>query len=97
MAEKIRKLIVGLLGNRYELEAGSGTPGPDSVGTEEIQDKGVHKDDLDDDITEKLDVLDESNVITEEEIAEEWQKAMRKALGDDTLEAPAASSEDSGD
>ena len=37
------------------------------------------KRDLEKDIQDKLDVLDDSNVMTEEEIEEEWQQAMQNA------------------
>ena len=49
------------------------------VGTEQIKDEGVKKNDLEKDIQDKLDVLDDSNVMTEEEIEEEWQQAMQNA------------------
>lgn len=86
MAGKIKKLIFDLLGVNYEFESDSATPGPNSIGTDEIQDKSVHENDLAEEVTEKLDILDESNVITEEEIEEEWMRAIAKALGGGTQE-----------
>ena len=76
---KIKKIIVkSLSGKTAEIEV-SGTPGPNSVGTEELIDEGVKKQDLEKDIQDKLDVLDDSNVVSEEELEESWKEAMHNA------------------
>ena len=55
------------------------TPAPDSVTSETIVNEGVKKEDLEKDIQDKLDVLDESNVISEEDLEEDWAQAMEQA------------------
>ena len=76
---KIKKIIVkSLSGKTAEIEV-SGTSGPNSVGTEELIDEGVKKQDLEKDIQDKLDVLDDSNVVSEEELEESWKEAMHNA------------------
>lgn len=76
---KIKKIIVkSLSGKTAEIEVSS-TPGPNSVGTEELIDEGVKKQDLEKDIQDKLDVLDDSNVVSEEELEESWKEAMHNA------------------
>ncbi len=76
---KIKKIIVkSLSGKTAEIEV-SGAPGPNSVGTEELIDEGVKKQDLEKDIQDKLDVLDDSNVVSEEELEESWKEAMHNA------------------
>ena len=101
MEYKINKLIVeDPKGNSHVLEGGSATPGPNSVDSETIVDEGVKKQDLDRSIQEKLDALDEGNIVTEEEIDDEWNAALRNAgldLGGGTQEAGAGSGEVSGD
>ena len=79
----LRKIKI-LSRHRTELELPSDGSGieilPENVvGTEQIKDEGVKKNDLEKDIQDKLDVLDDSNVMTEEEIEEEWQQAMQNA------------------
>lgn len=78
---KIKKILMeSFQGQTAELDlSGNGQPGPDSVGSEQIQNEGVKKEDLDQDIQDKLDVLDESNVVTEEELEESWREAMHNA------------------
>ena len=70
-----------------------GRPAPNSVGTEEIEDEGVKMPDLEKDIQERLEVLDDKNVVTEDELVECWQEAMRIAGLDITQDAGAGSGE----
>lgn len=80
--EKRKLIIEDCDGTQYEV-AGSGgggsQPAPNSVGSQEIVDESIKKEDLEKDIQDKLDVLDESNVITEEELENDWQEAMNNA------------------
>lgn len=79
--ETIKLIIEDCDGTQYEV-AGSGggsQPAPNSVGSREIEDESIKKEDLEKDIQDKLDVLDESNVITEEELENDWQEAMNNA------------------
>ena len=79
MSEKIKsKLEIDVFGRVYEF-GGGGQPEADSVGSEEIKDGSVQPEDLDAGIQEKLDVLDEGNVITEGEIDEDWEAQKRQA------------------
>lgn len=65
---------------------GDGTrPPQNSVGSAEIEDEGVKKEDLEKPIQDKLDLLDDSNVVTNEELEEEWADVMRKAMGGEDL------------
>ena len=78
----INKLVMRTPKGEYEFAGGNGsgtTPGPDSVGSEQIQDEGVKMQDLDKDIQDKLEVLDESNVVSEEDINDMWEEAMQNA------------------
>lgn len=78
----INKLVIRTPKGEYEFAGGNGsgtTPGPDSVGSEQIQDEGVKMQDLDKDIQDKLEVLDESNVVSEEAIEDMWEEAMQNA------------------
>ena len=83
MAKKISRII--FRGSRVgEVEiAGSGgegsIPAPNSVNSETIEDESVQKHDLDKEIQDKLDVIDDTNIVTEEELEEGWSEAMRKA------------------
>ena len=58
---------------------GGSTPAPNSVNSETIQDESVKKEDLDKDLQNKLDILNESNVIAEEDLEEDWAHAMEQA------------------
>lgn len=58
---------------------GGSIPAPNSVNSETIEDEGVKKQDLEKDIQDKLDILDESNVISEEELENDWAHAMEQA------------------
>lgn len=77
----VSKLKVDIAGKTAVLESGGGgsTPAPNSVNSETIQDHSVREEDLDPAILEKLESLDEGNVITEDEIQECWTEAMRNA------------------
>lgn len=80
--EKRKLIIEDLDGKEYEIGGTGGEgmqPAPNSVGSKEIEDGSIQKEDLDKDIQDKLDVLDDSNVITEEELNEDWQEAMNNA------------------
>ena len=51
----MNQLIIEMGGNEYVFAGGGGgTPGPDSVGTEEIKDGAVVMDDLNDSVKEKM-------------------------------------------
>lgn len=79
---KIRRIIFKGRGIEAEIagSGGEGTqPAPNSVGSAEIQDEGVKKEDLEKDIQDKLDVLSDENVISEDELEEGWKEAMRQA------------------
>lgn len=64
MAESISKLIIDYGGKEYEFAGGGGTPGPESVGHNELKDDavdtnnivdgGVQMDDLNEDVKEKM-------------------------------------------
>lgn len=79
--EKRTLIIEDCDGTQYECSGGGGgsQPAPNSVGSQQIEDGSIQKEDLDKDIQDKLDVLDESNVITEEELNNDWQEAMNNA------------------
>ena len=84
MTHVLNKLVVqDVDGNQYEFADGGGgdgtRPAPNSVGTAEIEDEGVKKEDLDKSIQDKLDLMDDSNVVTEEELEDSWSEAMRNA------------------
>lgn len=53
MSETISKLVIEIDGKEYEF-SGSGTPAPDSVGTEQIKDGAVEEQDLSDGVKEKI-------------------------------------------
>lgn len=87
--EKRKLIIEDCDGTQYEVAGSGGSggsqPAPNSVGSQEIVDESIKKEDLEKDIQDKLDVLDESNVITEEELENDWQEAMNNAgIGVDT-------------
>ena len=81
--EEINKVILKVPGKNevqlYPQAGGSGTPGPDSVGSDQIQDEGVKMKDLDKGIQDKLEALDESNVVSEGDIKDMWEEAMQNA------------------
>lgn len=82
MAEKLNNIEVQMPdGKTYEMNGGGGssTPGPNSVGSDEIKDEGVKKQDLEKPIQDKLDILDDENVVTEQELEDGWEDAMREA------------------
>ena len=55
MAETIDKIIFDINGQEYEFAGGGGgTPGPDTVGTEEIIDGSVQEEDLSDEVKDKM-------------------------------------------
>lgn len=48
------KLIIQIDGDEYEFASGGGTPGPDTVGTDQIIDGAVEMEDLNDSVKEKI-------------------------------------------
>jgi hypothetical protein len=74
MEKEVKRVVLDLtyegLGE-IELYPGSGggTPGPDSVGTEQIINSGVKEEDLDDDVKAGLDELN-NITITDDELGE---------------------------
>ena len=84
MTHVLNKFVVqDVKGQQHEFVGGGGgegtRPAPNSVGTAEIEDEGVKKEDLDKSIQDKLDLVDDSNVVTEEELEDGWSEAMRNA------------------
>ena len=70
MTEKINRIIIEVGGNDYELDGGGGgSPGPNSVGSEEIKDDSVTKKDLDQEVNDGLDELNNIS-LTDEDIEE---------------------------
>ncbi len=87
ITEDGRKILrhIRIFSNRYSFEMPEdGTTidvvPPNSVGSEQIVDKGVHEEDLDDNVNEKLNALENADEIPEEELEECWEQAMRDAL-----------------
>lgn len=54
MAETMTKLIIDVAGKEYEIAAGGGVPGPDSVGTVQIIDGSVEMEDLNGEVRDRL-------------------------------------------
>ena len=83
MTHVLNKLVVqDVDGQQHEFAGGGGEgtrPAPNSVGTAEIEDEGVKKEDLDRSIQDQLDVLSDENVVSEEELEDSWKEAMRQA------------------
>lgn len=75
----MKKLRVRINNKVYELDGGSATTGPNSIGSNEIEDHSVQEEDLDQDIVDKLNVLSDENVISEEELESDWEDALRQA------------------
>jgi len=100
MAEQIKKIIIREGEKTHVFTGGDASqPEPDSVGSEEIKDDSVMEKDLHPSVREKLNALDDMDEVTEEELVDCWQEAMRTAgldLGGDTQEAGAAEGEDTG-
>lgn len=78
-----RKLIIeDVDGTEYEVSGtggGGGVAPTNSVNSQSIEDESIQKQDLDKSIQEKLDMLEESNVITEQEMEDDWAEAMNQA------------------
>ncbi len=96
--EKRKLIIEDVDGTEYEV-AGTGGDGgtvpANSVNSQSIEDGSVQKVDLDQEIQDKLDVIDDSNIVTEEELAEDWQEAMNQAgLDIDSDDSDSVSDED---
>lgn len=101
MNELSKIIFVDVDDKEYMFSGSSGDgarPGPNSVGSAEIKDESVEKQDLNKDIQDKLDLLNDSNIVTEEELDDEWQQAMNNAMnGGGTQEAGADEGDDTGD
>lgn len=52
--EEIKRLIIEIDGEEYEMTAGGGQPGHNSVGTEEIKDDSIEMEDLNADVKNKI-------------------------------------------
>ena len=50
----VNKLVITIDGDDYEFSSGGGTPGPNTVGTEQIIDGAVETEDLNEDVKEKM-------------------------------------------
>lgn len=61
MAEKISKLIIETGGKEYEFDGGGGTPGPNTVGTEQIIDGAVEEQDLHEDVKDRMTVTHDAS------------------------------------
>lgn len=60
MAQEMTKLIIDVAGKEYEITAGGGVPGPNTVGTEQIIDGAVAEQDLHDDVKERMTITHDS-------------------------------------
>lgn len=70
MTEKINRIIIEVGGKDYAFDGGGGgSPGPNSVGSEEIKDGSVTKTDLDQEVNDGLDELNNIS-LTDEDIEE---------------------------
>jgi len=99
MADNKRKLIIeDVDGKEYEIAGtggGSAQPAPNSVGSSEIEDHSIQEEDLDPSIIDKLNMLDDSNVISEDELSDDWEDAMREAgLNPGTIDQNGGSGDD---
>lgn len=63
MAEKIEKVVIDMGGREYEF-AGGGQPTADSVGSEEIKNKAVMLEDLNDEVIDEM-----AERVTQEDLA----------------------------
>ncbi len=71
---------------------GGSTPAPNSVNSESIENESIKKEDLEKDLQDKLDVLDETNIISEEDLKDDWAQAMEQAgLDVDPITNPSVS------
>ena len=71
---------------------GGSTPAPNSVNSESIENESIKKEDLEKDLQDKLDVLDETNIISEEDLEDDWAQAMEQAgLDVDPITNPSVS------
>ena len=55
------KLVIEIGGNDYVISGGGGTPGPDTVGTEQIIDGAVQEQDLNDNVKNRMTVTHDSS------------------------------------
>ena len=56
----VSKLILDWGGNSYVISGGGGTPGPNTVGTEQIIDGAVEEEDLHDDVKDRMTITHDS-------------------------------------
>lgn len=54
MVEKVESMVIKYKGKTYEFSSGSGTPAPDSVGSEQIKDDSVMMEDLNTEVKDKI-------------------------------------------
>ena len=81
MVEKIKKIVIDVFGKEYELAGGGegSQPAPNSVGSDEIKDKSIERQDLSDDIQNTLNDVSDENVVSESELEDSWDEALRNA------------------
>lgn len=86
ITEDGRKILrhVKIFSNKYTFEIPSegvtfDVVPANAVGSEQIRDKGIHEEDLDDDIVDKLNALGDAEEVPEDEIEDMWSEAMRNA------------------
>ena len=81
--EKRKLIIEDVDGAEYEIAGtgggGGAQPAPNSVGSTEIENHSIQEEDLDQDIIVNLNMLDDENVVTEDELEDDWEDAMREA------------------
>lgn len=70
MENKIERIVIvdPKDGSEHVFTGGGGTPGADSVGSDEIRDESIEERDLSAAVRAKLDALDGATEITEDEI-----------------------------
>jgi hypothetical protein len=57
----INKMVITIDGDDYEFSGGGGTPGPNTVGTEQIIDGAVEEEDLNDHVKSRMTVTHDSS------------------------------------
>lgn len=89
MTETINKITFEFGGREMELTGGGSgnvTPGvpipEDTVDSKSIKNDSVDMQDLTPEVRQKLEALDEENGVTEDELEDSWEEALRQAMGD---------------